>query len=37
MWIFLMLAIAVFLYVGARALQLEAHHFEEVTTTTPSS
>jgi hypothetical protein len=37
MWIFLMLAIAVFLYVGVRALQLEAHHFEEVTTAPPSS
>jgi hypothetical protein len=30
MWIFLVLAMAAFLYVGVRAMQLESHHFTEV-------
>jgi hypothetical protein len=32
MWIFLVLAFAVFIYVGVRAMQLERHGFAEVTT-----
>jgi hypothetical protein len=31
MWIFLVLAAAMFVYVGVRAAQLEARHFAEVT------